>query len=155
MNMSNCRGITVVEALVGISILGVILVAISLTQTQFFAASGTVLNTVQATYLAEEGQELIRYLRDEDWNQLTALTNGTDYYFEVTGSDIDATTTPEVINGVFTRKFTLSALERDANDDFVESGGVSDTGGRVVTVTVSWGTESVSLSALVTNLHNI
>lgn len=155
MYMSNCRGITIVEALVGISILGIILVAISLTQTQFFAASGTVLNTTQATYLAEEGQEFVRYLRDEDWNQLSGLTNGTDYYFDVTSGDIDITATPEVINGVFTRHFTLSELKRDANDDFVESGGSSDTGGRVVTVTVSWGTESVSLSALVTNLHNI
>ena len=153
--MNKCRGITVVEALVGISILGFVLVFVSMTQTVFFAASGKVLNTTKAMYLAEEGQELIRYVRDEDWDEIAALTVGTDYYFDVTSGDIATTTSPEVIDTIFTRKFVLNNLNRDANDDFVESGGSSDTGGRVVTVTVSWGTESTSLTALVTNIHDI
>lgn len=152
--MNRSLGITVIEALVGISILGFAMVFIAHSQTTFFNASGLAMRTTHATYLAEEGQEFIRFLRDEDWTQLTALTNGTDYYFDVDAADIDITSSPEVI-GEFSRKFTLSPLNRDANDDFVETGGSSDAGGRIATVTVTWGTQTVTLQAIVTNLHDV
>lgn len=153
--MKQSRGITIVEALVGLSILAVVLVFIVQTQTIFFASSGRALDVTQATYLAEEGQEFVRYLRDEDWAQLSGLANDTDHYFDVDAANISITTTPEVVNDTFTRSFSLSSLERDVNDDFVESGGTSDGGGRVVTVTISWEGESISLTSLVTNIHSI
>ena len=153
-SMKSSKGVTLVEVLVSLSMLGIILVIISSIITLFFGSSGTVLNTTRATYLAEEGVELARFIRDDDWNEISSLTTDTAYYFEATPVSIGVTTTPQSIDE-FTRSFTVSDLERDGNGDFVVSGGTSDPGGRVLTVTVTWGTESVELQSLITNIHNI
>lgn len=150
------RGITVVEALVGLTILSIALVFISYTITLVLNSSGIVMERTQALYLADEGHELLRHLRDENWTEISSRTNGSTYYFAVATSSIDISTTPEVIDGTFTRSVIFSEVRRNSStDDLVTSGGSVDAGSRLVTVTVSWGTQSVSLESLLTNLHDI
>ena len=153
--MRSTQAITLVEALVAVAIIGIILVFVMQTQTLFFASARTSMETTKATYLAEEGQELVRYLRDADWNQIAALSTGSPHYFNVTGSGVTITSTPEVIDSRYTRSFTLTSLSRSASGDFVSSGGTSDTGSRVVTVDIDWNGTKVSLKGIVTNMHNI
>ena len=149
------RGITVIEALLGIAIIALVLVFVSQTMTLFFNSSGDVREKTKALYLAEEGIEVLRYIRDEDWNEVDVLTQGATYYFDIATTTLATTTTPEVIDGIYTRSFTVENTERDGNNDFVETGGTDDTGGRVVTVDVAWGSESVSLSSILTNIQDI
>lgn len=153
---NDTRGVTIVEALVGTSILAVALVFISVTITLVASTAGDTVDRLRAVYLAEEGHELVRHLRDEDWTtEIAARTIGTAYYVAVATSTIDLSTTPDLIDGTFTRSVTFSQARRDANDDLIASGGANDTDARRVTVTVTWGSESFSSESLISNVHNI
>ena len=149
------NGIAIIEILIGTSILTLVLAFISYTLLLFLDTSDLALEQTQALYLAEEGQELMRYLRDEDWQTISDLTEGNTYYLDIATSTIGLSSTPEVIDGTFTRAVVVDELRRDSNDDFVESGGMVDSGGRVITVTVSWGSRDVVLTLILTNLYDL
>ena len=149
------NGITIIEILIGTSILTLVLAFISYTLLLFLDTSDLALEQTQALYLAEEGQELMRYLRDENWQTIADLTEGSAYYFDIATSTISLSSTPEVIDGTFTRAIVVDELRRDGDDDFVESGGTIDNGGRVVTVTVSWDSRDVVLTSILTNLYDL
>ena len=149
------NGIAIIEILIGTSILTLVLAFISYTLLLFLDTSDLALEQTQALYLAEEGQELMRYLRDEDWQTISDLTEGNTYYLDIATSTIGLSSAPEVIDGTFTRAVVVDELRRDSNDDFVESGGTVDSGGRVITVTVSWGSRDVVLTSILTNLYDL
>jgi type II secretory pathway pseudopilin PulG len=152
-NISKEKGITAIEALVGVSIAALILVVSTFTIVQFINTSHTVADKTQALYLAEEGQELLRFVRDNDWTNISSLSLGTDYYLEIKSADITTTTTPETI-GKYSRSFTLENVERNGDDDIVSSG-TEDNDSKYVTVTVEWGspTQSVTLESILTNIN--
>ena len=159
-NHQSNRGISVIEVLIGLSLFAIIFVFIYETLTLFFVNHNRLLEQTQAVYLAEAGQEYVRYLRDADWTTLTDdLSVGTTYYLSVSTTTIATTTSPEVIDGKFTRSFVLWPGYRDADDDLVASttpGATPDSGSYQVTTQVSWGTNgSVHLESLLTNLQNI
>jgi len=157
MYVTTHKGISLVEVVIGVAIAGLVIVFVSHTLTLFFASSEETLNRTQALYLAEEGQEILRYVRDEDWDTIgTDLSVGTTYYFYVSDTEIGTTTAPETV-GDFARSFVLSNVARDntTDDDIVFSGGTNDAGSRFATTTVSWGSDSVSLFSLLTNIHGI
>lgn len=151
------QGLSVVEVMLGLALFAVVLLFIFETLTVFFVNHSRVLEQTQAVYLAEVGQESLRYLRDEDWNTLDGLTPGDTYYIAVSTSTIESTTTPQVIDGKFTRSFVLWPTHRDGGDDLVASTtGSADGGGYESIVTVTWGSgEQVQLTSLLTNLHDI
>ena len=149
------NGIALTEIVLGVSVLALMLVFITHTITLFLNAGSVALEQTRALYLAEEGQEMLRYIRDSDWNYLDSLTEGGTYYFSVSTTTIATSSSPEIVEGVYTRSFVVNELERDVNDDFVESGGTADEDGRVVTVTVTWGGATVSLDSILTNIFNI
>ena len=146
-------GITIIESLVGLSILSFIIVFIFYTMNLYFTASAMLLRDTKATYLAEEGQEFARFMRDSNWTTFSGLSTTTTYYFAVTSSSISATTTPQVIDSLYTRSFTLQFTKRNGSNDLVESGGSNDSSGRVATVNVVWGAESVQLKSVLENLN--
>lgn len=150
------RGITIVEVIIGVAIMALIVAFISYTITLFVQSSDGALKRTQALYLAEEGIEIMRYLRDSDWNTLDSeLTNDTTYYLDVATTTLATTTTPELIDDTYTRSFELTEVRRDGDDDIVDSGGTIDDGSRYVTFSVSWDTATVTLTALLTNIHDI
>lgn len=150
------RGVSMVEVLIGVAIVGLLVVVISHSLTLYFTASTKTLTQTQALYLAEEGQEILRYLRDADWTDISSLTNDTPYYLDVTDTTLAITSTPEVIDGTFLRRFEVSEVRRDnSTDDIVTSGGSVDTDARYVTFSVGWGTATVTVPALLTNIHGI
>lgn len=144
-----------VEVVIGATIISLALVFISYTIVLFLNSSDLAREQTKALYLAEEGHELLRYLRDEDWNTLGTLTEGSTYYLAVSSTSIAVSASPEVVDGVFTRSFVLQELNRDGNNDFVEIGGTVDSGSRIVEVTVSWDGRSVQLDSILTNIYDI
>lgn len=148
------RGITAVEMLVGLSILSIMFLAITYSITQFINTGRDIVDKTQALYLAEEGIEMVKFIRDNKWSYITDLTDNTTYYLQITGSEVSTSTSPEVV-GQYTRSFEISPVERDGNDDIVSSG-TPDPDTKYLTVTVSWGspTQSLSLATIIADINN-
>ncbi len=96
----------------------------------------------QANFLAKEAMEGVRNFRDGtswDVDGLGVLTVGVSYH-------IESTSTPEEWDLVlgeaakdgFTEKIVFYEVQRDGNDDIVESGGAVDSDTKKVIVTISW-----------------
>ncbi len=152
----NEAGVSLVEVLVAIAIISIILVAVGFSVTAFVSAREKLLNDTKSLYLAEEGYEILRVIRDDDWNTLDALTREATYYLDVSTTTLAVSTTPEVIDGEFYRSFVLNVAYRNNNDDFVETGGTLPDAGTVhVEMSVFGPNGTTTLSALLTNLHAI
>lgn len=154
----NRRGITSLEVVIGVSIAALIIAFSANAVTLFLTSAREVTERTQALYLAEEALELVRFIRDEDWNDLAALATNNTHYLDISAGSIAVTASPETI-GDFSRSFTVSNVYRDATtDDIVASttgGSVADTSSKYVTATVSWngGVDSVSLATILTEIN--
>jgi competence protein ComGC len=151
------RGVTAVEMLVGVSIAALILIAASTTISTFANTAHNIVTKTQALYLTEDGLELVRFVRDNDWADINSLTEGDTYYIDVDASSVEVGSTPETV-GEFTRSVVFENVYRHSStDDVVAStspSSVEDTNSKYVTVTVSWGSpvESVSLPSILADI---
>ncbi len=148
------KGVSAVELLVGVSILAVMFIAISFTITRFVNESRDIADKTQALYLAEEGLEMVRYIRDKKWTYVADLDDGNKYYLDLSGPDVATSTTEETI-GIFTRSIRVTEVERNGNDDIVQSG-TNDPDSKYVTAIVTWGnpTSTVSLTTMLADIQN-
>jgi Tfp pilus assembly protein PilV len=153
------RGVSLVEVMIGVTIILLILLAIGATLTLTKQAGTQALRSTQATYLAEDGYELVRLLRDTDWNSVAALPVDVPHQFEISGGALNVTTGTSTTHGIFTRTMTFRSAYRDSNDALVASttsGAVIDSGTRLVEIVVSWDTDkSTRIDSIVTNLHDL
>ncbi|MDD5050303.1 MAG: hypothetical protein PHV93_00995 [Candidatus Pacebacteria bacterium] len=152
------KGITVVEVLVGASIFLVVLLGLSTALNLIIRASLQNTAKIQGTFLAEEGLEAVRVLRDQGWNaNIQSLLSGTDYYLTFNGSTFQSTTTPLSVESTFLRTFRLSDVYRNASQDIAGSGTL-DPKTKLITVSVSWNdhgaTSTQSISTYLTNIFN-
>lgn len=155
---SRQAGVTLVEVVIGISIIAIAVVAIGYSVTQYVEARAALLNDAKAAYLAEEGYEIIRALRDTDWNTIEGLALDTTYYLDVSATTIGVTNTAEVIDGSFQRSFIVRAVYRNASDDIVTAatpGATIDDGSREIEITVSGPSGDSTFEAIITNLFAI
>jgi type II secretory pathway pseudopilin PulG len=148
------QGITTVEVVFAVAIMGLVVVFTTSTLGLFFSTSHEIINKTQAMYLAEEGMELLRYKRDQDWINIDALSLGTQHYLRVDGFNLQIVSTPEIIDEKFTRSFILDEVSRDVNGD-IDSSGTVDDNSKLVEFTVSWATGSITLTSILTNLNGI
>lgn len=151
------QGSLLVEVLVGAAIIGVVLVAMIFVTTTVLQSLTFVEERNKALLLSEEGIEFLFYLRSESWSNVSSLTTGTEYYFDVTPTIINSTSTPELIDSMFARSFTIEPLYRDADDDIVSSttaGAVVDPGAFHAFVTVTSSSSVVRLETILSNIHN-
>lgn len=151
------RGITSIEVVIGVSIAGIVIVFAANAVSLFINGAREVTEKTQALYLAEEGLELIRFMRDEDWNELGSLSTNAIHYLDISPTTVSTAGGAEVI-GDFTRSFTVANVYRNGDDDIVASttgGSTADTDAKYVTVTVSWnaGADDVSLSTILANIQ--
>jgi hypothetical protein len=112
---------------------------------------------VQAAYLAEEGVEVMRYLRDASWTQnIAPLSLNTPYGLAMSNAWVTNSTSTWI--GGFNRIVTLASVERDAESDIVASGGTIDPNIKLVSVSVSWpqhgATTTKTVATYLTNLHS-
>ena len=152
------QGISLVEVIVGISILAAIAVTVGISVTTYVDARGNLLTDAKATYLAEEGYEILRAIRDEDWGDISSETTGTTRYLSVTPTTLSITGTAEVIDSQYTRSFEIQSLYRNGSDDVVASGAPGatlDPDSRIVEISVVGPNGTVTLSSILSNVHNI
>lgn len=151
------RGVTAVEIVIGVAILGLMVVAAVLTLALFVRSATDAKERTIALYQAEAGLEYLRHIRSEAWTNISGLSVDTQYYFDVSTTTLATSGTPEVIDGYYNRSFYLTDLYRDGNDDITPSttpGATIDTDSFYMTVAVDFGSSTVSLSGILTNLHN-
>ena len=150
------RGVSAIEIAVGVSIAALVIVFAVQTIGLFVNAGRTASEKTKAIYLAEDGLELIRYVRDGSWTTISGLAAGTTYYLNVTQTGVYVVTVPVTIDG-FTRSFRIANVYRNASDDIVTSttaGSSADTSSKYVTMTVTGGASSTTVS-MVTILTEI
>lgn len=155
--MNKSRGVTLVEIVVGVSIFGVLVVSVVGIYAYYAQTIRSNTHELSATFLLEEGAEIMRYMRDNNWAaSLGNATLSTTYYLSSGGGDWELTTTEQQFtNFLYERTVVLSAVYRDGNDDIAVSGTL-DTDTKKVDITVAWdagtGTTSKMLSLYLTNL---
>jgi len=155
MNGSLKRGVSLVEVLIGAFILTIFVTALVIAFQSFLTHSFATVPETQATFLAEEGIEAVKMIRDSGWSNITALTAGTPYYLHF-GTDWTASPTEEYV-GIFQRTFIIENVGRNASKDIVVSGGTDDSNTKKITVNVSWSknsaTSTKSIATYITNIH--
>ena len=159
----NNKGITIVEILVIIAIIGIALSSLLGLAAFSLKVSTSIKETTQANSLAQETMEAVRNFRDGiAWNNndpenkydgLGVVATGIAYYPK------KSTDAPprwqllqgeEIVNG-FTRKVVFENVQRDENFNIVESGGTNDPNTKKVTVTVTWKGKEVKIVTYLTN----
>ncbi len=149
------RGVTAIEVAVGVSIASLILIFTMQSLSLFINTGRTVSEKTKAVYLAEDGIEIVRYIRDDSWNTVSALSTSATHYLNVTSSALVFTSTPEVIDG-YTRSFRISNVYRNSSDDIVASttsGATADTQSKYIEMRVVGGTP-VATTSIMTILTN-
>jgi type II secretory pathway pseudopilin PulG len=142
----NKKGISTIEILIAVAIIA--LVFTSLLGLAAFSLKASLLTkeTIQAKNIAQETLEAVRNFRDgTDWEDANGLKNiltgeANPYHPEKNGSvppEWELVAGEENING-FTRKVIFYDVQRNGDDDIVESGGTNDDYTKKVKAVVSW-----------------
>jgi type II secretory pathway pseudopilin PulG len=125
--------IEVVIASALVLLLSGVLISVNLT---YLRTANTNLKAVKAIYLAEEGVEAVNFFKNNNWNDLGPV--GVDYYLTWQNSKWVATTTENIVDQTYVRKFHTESVNRDSNDDITLVGGSLDSNTRKLVVEVSW-----------------
>lgn len=134
----NSKGFGLVEAVVAVSIAAFSILAVWKVYTSFLKLSISNPSLFQSSFLAEEGIEAMKFMRDSGWSaNIEALSTSVPYALVFDGSAWKATSTLALIDGKYDRRVMLHDVYRDASGNIASSGSF-DPGTRKVTVTVSW-----------------
>jgi Tfp pilus assembly protein PilV len=131
------RGFMMVEVMVAVSIITVAILSAMAVSEKAVQISRQAFQSEQAAFLLEEGAEAVRILRDTDWDNISSLTAGTDYFPVFSGGTWTLSATPNT-TGIFTRTVSVEAVKRDSVTGDIDSLGDTDPGSKLVTVSVSW-----------------
>lgn len=155
-------GFTILELLIGSAIIAGFLLAATYSFQIFLRLSRENNNSLQSSFLLEEGLEVGRIWRDISWLNISGLTDGNGgngYYYNFTNGQWATSTVNTFVDGLFERKLQVARAYRDTSThELVSSGGTEDQDTRLLTVSVAWktstGTTTRSLSTYLTNLFN-
>jgi len=139
--LSTRQGLGLIEVVVSVSIITASILGIVGAYSLYVKTVLSNTERLQSTFLAEEGIEAIRYLRDNNWaDTLGSWSSSNVYYLVFSGGEWEATTAPQAyIDGKFLRSFVMGDVFRDTNDDIAVSGTL-DPGTKLITVNVEWAT---------------
>jgi len=148
---NNKKGISIIEILVAITIITIGLFSLfSLTNFSLKARSHNERN-IMAVNLSSEMIEAVRIVRDENWNNISGLTMGVDYYPVQSGAAPDwqwvlQSGSESVLGGQYLRRVLFEDVSRDTNDDIedVYNFANDDSNTKKVTAKVSWTEAGVS-----------
>src|SRR3989344_6345166 len=158
-NFNGNHGLTLVEVLITTSIILTFLVALFWTHNLYLETAFSNRNVIKAAQLAEEGLEVIRFLRDSSWNtNIMPLSLDTNYYLVLENGEWQIGTGQVFIDTTFERTITLSAVYRDISADIVSEGGTLYPDTLMVVSSASWlnrgATTTKSVSTYITNIFN-
>jgi len=170
-NSKLSRGVSMIEVVIGTAILLLAMTGLLTAYNVFVRAGTKTMQTVQASYLLEEGVEAVSTIRDKGWAaNIASLSLATNYYLYWSSGRWNLTTTPSLIDNFYTRYIVFSSVYRDANDevansddynssdDYIGFGDTLDPGTIRVRVYVKWQDsktiKSRTIATYLTNLYN-
>ncbi len=112
----------------------------------------------RANFIAQEGIEDMRYLRDASWTtNMAPLAPNINYYVTLATTTSQwsvGTAVPSLIDGTFRRVIQVQSVMRNSSDDIVLSGGTVDASTLKIISTVSWGQGTTSVETYLANIFN-
>ncbi len=159
--MNARKGMVLAEALVGASVLIVFISALVLAQRIFIAQSSMSIDKTQSALLAEEGIEVAKFLRDENWANIACASTTCGPYGLQWDTTWSTTTSAEIIDEKFYRTLTIDRVCRNNSTFAIASscsGAVTnDPNTKKVTISVSWSrnnaTTTKTMATYLTNFH--
>jgi Tfp pilus assembly protein PilE len=150
------KGFGLVEVVVGAAIVALVVFGIFSTYVFYLKIGMQNPMRVKASMLSEETAEVLKFVRDNSWSNISSLSLDSYYYLAFDGSSWSLTSTPTSPDPRFERRFSLSLVNRDSNGNIVSSGGTLDNGSRKALIEVSWfGREGTTTKAMDIYLMNI
>lgn len=142
------KGFGLLEIVVALAIVGGSLYALASLFLLVSASLEVSSKKLQASFLAEEGFEVLKFLRDSGWNKnIATLASGSEYYLSFsppTSYWSIIPTSPGLIDGVFTRSFHIDNVSRDgsANIEMTYNPVNDDPETKKVVMQVQWSFKS-------------
>ncbi len=154
------RGFGLLEIVIAVAIISATIFSLSYVFLIASKLETMSLDKIRANFIAEEGLEASRFLRDTSWaGNLAGLSQGQTYYFSfaTTTSTWSVGTNGSEIDKLFLRKVTLENVYRNGSYDIADSGALdSDT--KKINVSVEWlergSTTTITASTYLTNIFN-
>lgn len=131
--MKYCKGQSLVEIIVAVSIFIMIAMVSAITVIATLSSSRRAEEEAVATALAGQGMEAVRSIANQSWSDLVLGQHGLN---KVDGKWVFSGTSD--INGKYSRVVTIAEVQRDLDGNIIDSGGQNDTSSRKITVDVSW-----------------
>jgi len=132
--MKRTQGQSVIEVIVAVSIFAIVAGSSVIAILGSLSSIRLAEEESQAAFIASEGLEATKSIRNQAWANLIngtyGLSLGSIWTFSG-ASDIDP-------SGKFTRTVDIASVTRDGNGTIVTSGGTVDTETKKITSTVSW-----------------
>lgn len=154
-------GLSIIEIVLAVSIFSIFFFSTNGFFIEALALSKNTTEHIQASYLNEEGIEILRAFRNQGWNTyVKPLSTTTTYYLKWSAPFWVATTTPQRVDNTFIRTFVVRDVQRDAGtSDIVASSGVFDPNTKKIIMTVEWnkqkfGTSTESIENYLSNLFS-
>lgn len=133
------KGISILEVIIASSIISLSMISITNVYGNLLNLSLSNTEKIQAVFLLDEGVEAIKTIRNYSWSIIASSTVGVDYYLIWDNSNWKSTTTPNIIDGKFVRKFTVSDVYRDAATlNIVDDNGLLNNDSKLIKLDVSW-----------------
>jgi len=147
-------GFGLVEVLIGVSLVTVIGVYVGITVSQSVQVRNEIIDNTNKVYLAEEGYEIIRLLRDENWSNLSSLSLNTPYHLQVATTTLAIGGSSEIIDNKYSRNFLVQSVYRDGSGNIVASttsGSAVDTDTLNIFVYVGDSNSTTSMQGVLAN----
>ena len=125
-------GFGLLEIIISVALVSVSLFSLAAVGRLAFRATSESLVNIRAAFLAEEGIEALRSIRDDNWPNISSLIPDQPYHLSFSGGIWKATTPPQLIDGEFTRTFIMQPVYRDAGGNIASSGDPDPEARRVV-----------------------
>ncbi|PIQ68974.1 MAG: hypothetical protein COV91_01265 [Candidatus Taylorbacteria bacterium CG11_big_fil_rev_8_21_14_0_20_46_11] len=120
-------GFSLIEVVIGVTLITLSLVGLTGAYSFYIKAGLRNTDSLKSSFLLQEGVESVTLMRDDAWSNLSALTPGNWYHLEWNGNMWKSTTSPQVIDSLFTRTFTLDAVYRRTSDTDIVASSSPDT----------------------------
>lgn len=119
------RGFGILEIVIAVSIISATIFSLSFVFIIASRLESESLNKIRANFIAEEGLEAMRFLRDQSWSgNLSALAQGTTYYlsFNAVSSVWSINTSDSgLVDNLFSRKVSVNKVSRNPSTQDIES----------------------------------
>ncbi len=137
-------GMGLIEVIIASAIILSALVSIMAVYNSMASLSLRNTDSIQAAFLAEEGTEIVRILRDKAWSNIGSTTNYAIYSFAWNNaSSTWVSTTTKISTDIYERTVIYTPVYRDASFNITvstTSPAVLDLNSKKVSITVAWPT---------------